>query len=87
MNVHPETGQFQTDTGPVPLYDFSDPSQEIMARFRWAYVAANDFAKAWFVMLAPTPIVRDGIEVARSWHFQQIVDFPQSRNTFLALEG
>ena len=87
MNVHPATVQFQVDTGPVPLYDFSDTSEDVMARFRWAYVACNDFAQAWFVSLAPTPIVRDGVEVARAWHYQQMTNFPQSRNTYFALEG
>ncbi|MEI6503541.1 MAG: hypothetical protein WCP21_21220 [Armatimonadota bacterium] len=87
MNVHPETGQFQVDTGPVPMYDFSDPSEDVMARFRWAYAACNDFAKVWFVILAPTPMIRDGVEVARAWHYQQMANFPQSRNTYYALEG
>lgn len=84
MNVHPETGQFQTDTGPVALYDFADTSENVMARFRWAFVAANDFAKAWFVILAPTPV---GPEGPHTWHYQALADFPQSRNTFFALEG
>ncbi|MEI6504167.1 MAG: hypothetical protein WCP21_24405, partial [Armatimonadota bacterium] len=84
MNVHPETGQFQTDTGPVALYDFADASENVMARFRWAFVAANDFDKAWFVILAPTRVGPDG---PLTWHYQALADFPQARNTFLALEG
>jgi hypothetical protein len=87
MNVHPETGQFQIDTGPVALYDFADSTEEIMARFRWAYVACNDFTQAWFVIQTPTPIIRDGVEVARTTHYSRIVHLPQSINTFFALES
>lgn len=87
MNVEPETGQFQIDTGPVALYDFADGSEEIMARFRWAYVACNDFTQAWFVIQTPTPILRDGTEVARTTHYSQILHLPQSLNTFFALEA
>ncbi|MHB8996219.1 MAG: hypothetical protein ACYC63_13315 [Armatimonadota bacterium] len=87
MNVEPETGQFQIDTGPVALYDASDTHEEIMSRFRWVYVACNDFARAWFVIQAPTPILRDGTEVARTTHYSQILHLPQSINTFFALEA
>lgn len=86
MNVNPDTGEFQTDTGPVALYDFADSNDEIMARVRWAYVAFNDFTQAWFVIQTPTPIVREGVEVARTTHYSQMAHFPQSRNTLFALE-
>lgn len=86
MNVNPDTGEFQTDTGPIALYDFTDAGDEIMARFRWAYCAFNDFTQAWFVIQTPTPIVREGVEVARTTHYSQMAHFPQSRNTLFALE-
>lgn len=85
MNVNPETGEFQTDTGPVPLYDFGEGAAEIMARFRWAYVAFNDFSKAWFVLQTPTAVRRDGAEVGRTTHYSQTAHFAQSRNTLFAL--
>lgn len=86
MNVHPETGQFQIDTGPVALYDCSDRSECVMQRFRWAYCACNDFTKAWFVSQAPTPLIRAGVAVANTFHYQRIASFPHARNSFLALE-
>lgn len=86
MNVNPETGMFQVDTGPVPLYDFADRSAEVMARFRWAYVAFNGFEQAYFVLQVPTPIVQGGVEVACPAHYSRIVCYPQARNSLLALE-
>jgi hypothetical protein len=87
MNVHPETGTFQVDTGPVPLYDFASDEAEIMARFSWAYVAFNEFRGACFVSQAPTAIVRDGVEVARTSHYSVLSERPDAVNTLWALEA
>jgi len=86
MNVNPEHGMFQTDTGPLPYYDSGDPSPDVMARLKWAFCAFNEFEGADFILQAPTPIVREGVEVARTSHYQQIVPCPQARNTLFAYE-
>ncbi|MBU0608814.1 MAG: hypothetical protein KKI08_13080 [Armatimonadetes bacterium] len=86
MNVNPERGMFQTDTGPLPYCDFSDPSPDIMHRFRWAYCAFNEFTGAYFNCQAPWPIVVDGQEVARRSHYQEIIHCPQSVNTLFAFD-
>lgn len=86
MNVDPERGLFQVDTGPIPYYDFTDPNPDIMQRFRWAYCAFNEFAGAYFIFRVPTPIVRSGVEVARYAHYSQIVHCPHTRNTLWAFD-
>jgi hypothetical protein len=86
MNVNPERGMFQIDTGPLPYYDFDDPDPEIMARVKWAYCAYNEFQGAYFIIQAPTAIVRDGVEVAQRSHYQRIVHRAEARNTLFAYE-
>ncbi len=87
MNVHRETGTFQVDTGPVPLYDFASGEDEVMGRFAWAYVAFNEFGGACFVSQAPTAIVRDGVEVARTSHYSVLSGRADAVNTLWALEA
>jgi hypothetical protein len=86
MNVNPDTGAFQVDTGPVPLFDFAAAEPEIMARFRWAYVAYNGFLGAEFVCQAPEPLVRDGETVATVTRYSAVVTFAEARNSLFALE-
>jgi hypothetical protein len=87
MNVHRETGAFQVDTGPVPLYDFGSGEGEVLARFAWAHLAYNEFRGAWFVSQAPTAIVRDGAEVARTSHYSVLGERAEAVNSLWALEG
>jgi hypothetical protein len=86
MNVNAERGMFQTDPGPLPYHDFADDSPEVMRRFRWAYCAFNEFAGAYFICQAPTPIMAEGREVARRSHYQEIIHCPQTVNTLFALD-
>jgi len=86
MNVNPERGLFQTDTGPLPYYDFTDESPDVMRRFRWAYCAFNEFTGAYFICQTPTPIVVDGQEAARRSHYQEIIHCPDAVNTLFAYE-
>jgi hypothetical protein len=86
MNVNPERGMFQTDTGPLPYYDFTCNHADPMRRFRWAFCAFNEFTGAYFICQTPTPIVSDGREVARRSHYQHIIHCPEAVNTLYALE-
>lgn len=86
MNVNPETTAFQVDTGPVPLYDFGAGAAEVMARFRWAFVAWRAFTGAEFICQAPTSILREGREVARTTHYSAVVVHPAATNALFALE-
>lgn len=82
MNANADHMLYQTDTGPVPLYDFSDPNPEIMARFRWAYIAINNPNHAWFVIQGPTPLVKDGVTVATTAHYSSVADYPASNSLY-----
>lgn len=86
MNVNPERGMFQTDTGPIPYYDFTDDSPDPMRRFRWAYCAFNEFEGAYFICQTPTPIVIAGRAVARRSHYQEIIHCLRARNTLFAYD-
>jgi hypothetical protein len=86
MNVHRETATFQVDTGPVPLFDFRSEAPEVMGRFLWAYVAFNDFSGACFVSQVPTPIARDGAEVARTSHYSLLTECREATNSLFAIE-
>jgi len=86
MNVNPERGLFQTDTGPLPYYDFAIAEADPMRRFRWAYCAFNEFTGAYFICQGPTPIVSEGREVARRSHYQHIIHCPEAVNTLYACD-
>jgi hypothetical protein len=86
MNINSETGMFQTDTGPIPYYDFTDQSPDVMRRFRWAFCAFNEFTGAYFIWQVPWPIMVDGREVAKRSHYQHIVHCPRTVNTLFAFD-
>ena len=86
MNVNAESGMFQVDTGPIPYYDFSDTSGDIMQRFRWAYCAFNRFAGAEFIFRVPTPILEGSSEVARRTHYSQVIYCPHTVNSLFAYD-
>lgn len=86
MNVNPEREMFQTDTGPVPLYNFAAINPDLMARFEWAFVAYNDFTGADFVVQKPTPIMCEGRVIATTSHYSEIRQSDQAVNTLFALE-
>jgi len=87
MNVNPETVAFQTDTGPLPLYDTGSEAPEVMGRFLWAFCAFRDFTGADFVCQAPVPIEDDGRTVAATTQYSAVRHFPEARNSLFALAG
>jgi hypothetical protein len=86
MNVQREQGVFQVDTGPVPLYNFAGDDPDPMAHFLWSYVAFNEFTGAFFISQVPTPLFKDGVEVARTSHYSQNSAYLQSVNTLFAID-
>lgn len=86
MNVNAELGMFQVDTGPIPYYDFTDISPDIMQRFRWAYCAFNRFEGAEFIFRVPTPIMAGSSEVARRTHYSQVIHCPHAVNSMVAYD-
>jgi hypothetical protein len=82
MNVHPETRQYQIDTGPLP---FPDGGREI-ARIVPAFIAWKSSDLAEFILQRPTPVVRDGRELCQVLHYSQIRELSVT-NKVLAVGG
>lgn len=86
MNVHPDALMFQVDTGPVLSYDFDCPNGDMIQHLRLAYVAYNQFTSADFVIQVPTPIIREGKEVAQTTHYSAIETYPDAKNSLFATQ-
>jgi len=84
MNVHPETGMFQVDTGPLPFPDESSAGARAIHRMKLAFIAYNCFDRAEFLLQQPTPILRDGRELCRVLHYSEIRELP-AKSRILAL--
>lgn len=76
MNVSPHTHQFQVDTGPVLLPDFTNRGGSQVECFRMAYVVYNTFDRAEFIIRQPTPIMDGGREVTAVTDYQGITVLP-----------
>lgn len=72
MNVDPDAGRFQVDTGPIPWPDFAATVEQTVERFRRAFIVYNDFQRAEVVIEVPT-LVRDGDATSDyTSHYSQI---------------
>jgi hypothetical protein len=69
MNVHPERVRFQVDTGPLIFPDLAIEAESHIDRCKLAHTVYNTFDYAEFVCKQPTPLVRDGVEVASIFHY------------------
>jgi len=72
MNVHPDAGQYQIDTGPLPFPDCGHPGTLWVERLIPAFVAWNTPDRAEFVLQRPTPILQEGRELCRVLHYSEI---------------
>ena len=62
INMNVEKQLWQIDTGPIALPDLSQRHERPIDSLRLAFVAANRFDEAYFVVEQPTPIM-DGDKV------------------------
>ena len=85
INLRPEEGLWQVDTGPVVLPDLSAPSDEWGQTLRLAFIAFNAPDWADLIFEQPTPIVMDGERAAWVYHYSGIVHMG-ARNVLLAQE-
>jgi hypothetical protein len=60
MNLTKSPPQFQVDTGPLIVPDFTSKAEHPVERFDVAHVVYNGFTKAEFILRRPTPVVSDG---------------------------
>jgi hypothetical protein len=86
INVHPETGRFQVDTGPIPFPDATVPAARASEQLKLAFVAYNRLDAAEFILQQPTPVLRDGRELCRVLHYSDIRELP-AQNMLLALDA
>lgn len=85
MNMNVQQQMWQLDTGPIALPDLSQRNDPPIAALRLAFVAANRFDRADFVMEQPTPVLADGRPVAEVHHYSGPVSLP-AENVLLSAE-
>jgi len=84
INIEPARKLYQIDTGPVALPDLSRRYQPSVDCLRLAFVAFNAPGFADFVVEQPTPVVEDGRERCRVYHYSSPVTLT-ARNSLLAV--
>lgn len=84
MNIEPKKKLYQVDTGPVAYPDLSKMYDPPIDCLKLAFIAFNapDFAD--FVIEKPTPIMKDGKEVAERYHYSNPFSI-KAKNTMLAI--
>lgn len=76
MNIQAERRRFQVDTGPLIVPDLAAQEEHWMDRFSLAHIIYNTFDRAEFICRRPTPIERDGREVASVQHYSDVRVYP-----------
>lgn len=84
MNISLEHRKFQVDTGPIALPDLGKRYDPAIDCLSLAFIAFNapDFAD--FVIEQPTPVVHDGKEVCKVYHYSGPISLP-AKNLVLAV--
>lgn len=82
MNFHPERVRFQVDTGPLIFPDLAAPHEWLIDRCKLAHTVYNTFDYAEFVCKQPTPLVRDGSDVASIFHYSDFRRLPVTNTLF-----
>lgn len=85
INIQPGRKLYQIDTGPLGLPDLGRRHEPPVDCLRLAFVAFNAPHFADFVIEQPTPILEDGQERARVFHFANPISLP-AKNSLLAME-
>jgi len=76
MNIHPERRRFQVDTGPLIVPDLAAEETHWIDLLALAHIIYNTFDRAEFICRRPTPILRDGDEVASVLHYSEVRVLP-----------
>jgi hypothetical protein len=86
MNIHPERVRFQVDNGPLIFPDFTLEPEHLIDHCKLAHTVYNTFDYAEFICKQPTPLVKDGKEVATVFHYSDVHRL-QVTNRLYAFEG
>ena len=84
MNISLEQRKYQVDTGPIALPDLSKHFARRIECLSLAFVAFNAPHFADFVVEQPTPVMADGVEQCKIYHYSHPISQP-ARNRLLAL--
>jgi hypothetical protein len=85
INIQPDRKLYQVDTGPVALPDLSRRHEPPVDCLRLAFVAFNAPHFADFVIEQPTPIIEDGQERAKAFHYSNPISLP-AKNSLITVE-
>jgi hypothetical protein len=85
MNIEPEKKLYQIDTGPVALPDITRRFDPPIDCLRLAYIAFNTPHFADFVIEQPTPVLEEGRETARVYHYSNPISLP-AKNSLIVME-
>jgi hypothetical protein len=86
MNISLEYGKFQVDTGPIAFPDLAKRYDPPIDCLSLAFIAFNAAHFADFVIEQPTPVVEDGAERCRVYHYSGPISLP-ARNLVLAVRA
>ena len=83
MNVSLTGKMYQVDTGPIAFPDLTQRYDPLIDCLRLAFIVFNapDFAD--FVIEQPTPVIEDGKELCKIYHYSNPFSLP-AKNTVLA---
>lgn len=84
MNISLEKKMYQVDTGPVAFPDLTKRFEVPIECLSLAFVAFNAPHFADFVIEQPTPVVEDGQEKCKIYHYSSPVSLP-AKNAVFAL--
>ncbi len=84
LNIARDTKKYQVDTGPLAFPDLTKRHEPEIACLSLAFVAFNAPHFADFVTEQPTPVVVDGVEKAKIYHYSKPFSMP-AKNRVIAL--
>ena len=85
MNISLARSLYQVDTGPVAFPDLTKRYDPPIDCLRLAFIVFNAPHFADFVIEQPTPVVEDGVEKCRIYHYSKPISVA-AKNTVLAMD-
>jgi hypothetical protein len=84
MNFNLDHTRIQVDTGPLVFPDFNLETEHLIDMCKLAHTVYNTLDYAEFVCKQPTPLIKNGEEVARVFHYSDYHQLPVSTTFFEA---
>jgi hypothetical protein len=84
MNISVDHEMFQVDTGPIAFPDLTKVYTPAIDCLRLAFVVFNAPHFADFVIEQPTPVVEEGVEKCRVYHYSKPFSLPAKNRVLTA---